>query len=113
MKIEYSPLDFHGHKLSRPAGVPLVSADQSLNGIIESDPHGIHQEGAATARRLSGNPKDIGTPALTRCTDVHTKGEVDFEWDEGKAASNLQKIRIISARRATPSERRTYERNLP
>jgi hypothetical protein len=24
-----------------------------------------------------------------------------------------EKIRIISARRATPSERRTYERNLP
>jgi len=96
---------------------------------------------------------------------VHTIGEVDFEWDEDKAATNLQKhgvdfadavgvfddplafsmpdddpgedrfiglgtdtlgrllvviytfrgekIRIISARRATPSERRTYERNLP
>jgi hypothetical protein len=90
---------------------------------------------------------------------------VEFEWDEGKAAGNIQKhgidfadavgvfddpfalsmpaddpgeqrfiglgsdilgrllvvvytfrgerIRIISARRATPSERRTYERNLP
>jgi hypothetical protein len=90
---------------------------------------------------------------------------VDLEWDEDKAASNIQKhgvdfadavgvfedplafsmpdddpdedrfiglgtdtlgrllvvvytfrgekIRIISARRATPSERRTYERNLP
>ncbi|MGH8611383.1 MAG: BrnT family toxin [Gammaproteobacteria bacterium] len=24
-----------------------------------------------------------------------------------------EKIRVISARRATPSERRTYERNLP
>lgn len=95
---------------------------------------------------------------------MHTLGEVEFEWDEVKAASNIQKhgvdfadavgvfedplafsmpdddpaedrfiglgtdtlgrllvvvytirgekIRIISARRATPSERRTYERNL-
>ena len=96
---------------------------------------------------------------------MHTLSEVDFEWDEDKAASNIQKhgvdfadavgvfydplafsmpdddpnedrfiglgndtlgrllvvvytfrgekIRIISARRATPAERRTYERNLP
>lgn len=96
---------------------------------------------------------------------MHTLGAVDFEWDEDKAASNLQKhgidfadavgvfddplalsmpdddpseerfiglgmdmlgrllvviytfrgekIRVISARRATPSERRTYEGNLP
>lgn len=96
---------------------------------------------------------------------MHTLGPVDFEWDEDKAASNLQKhridfadavgvfddplalampdddtseerfialgldmlgrllvviytfrgekIRIISARRATPAERRTYEGNLP
>lgn len=58
-------------------------------------------------------PQHNGSLALTRCTDVHTTGEVDFEWDEDKAPSNLQKIRIISARRATPSERRTYERNLP
>ena len=38
MKIEWASLDFRGHKLSRLAGVPLVSANQSLNGIIESDP---------------------------------------------------------------------------
>jgi len=96
---------------------------------------------------------------------VHTLGDVDFEWDEDKAASNIrkhgvdfadavgvfddplafampdddpiedrfiglgndtlgrllvvvytirgEKIRIISARRATPSERRTYERGQP
>ena len=29
--------------------------------------------------------------ALTRCTDVHTIGAVDYDWDEDKAASNLQK----------------------
>ena len=96
---------------------------------------------------------------------MHTIGAVHYEWDEDKAASNLQKhgvdfadavgvfndplafsmsdddpgeerfiglgtdtlgrllvvvytfrvekIRIISARHATPSERKTYQRNLP
>jgi uncharacterized DUF497 family protein len=33
---------------------------------------------------------------------------MQFEWDENKNRQNLKKLRIISARKATPKERKAY-----